>query len=240
MELRLNPWQRFLLVAAMLAIAVLFTVHQGGVAWYMDRFSDPATLWSTAFILVIFFTIFLLQGGGGALLMQREVRALRLLQEHGFAAVTSASGSHLAIVLNDFEQCAGVTSVRKMKVDPFVEYYETVVAGPINALTRSKEILVTLGILGTVAGITLGLSSADDVSVMDAKGVQQYTLAALQGVALSYTTTLFALFGALIIYYLAAGFQPVVDRMVATFGVALERELLVRNKLEGGDDGTSS
>lgn len=236
MELKLNPWQRFLLVAVILAIAMLVVLHQGGVTWYMARFSDPATLWSTAFILAVFFTIFLVQGGGGALLMQREVRALRALRQKGFTAVPPSA---LALVLQDFEHCASVTSQRKMKVDPFVEQYETAVSGAINALTRSKEILVTLGILGTVAGITLGLSSAEEVAVMNAEGVQQYTLAALQSVALSYTTTLFALFGALVIYYLAAGFQPVVDRLVASFGVILERELLLRNKLEGGDDGTS-
>jgi len=121
-----------------------------------------------------------------------------------------------------------------MKVDPFVDHFETLLYKPIKGLEQGKELLITIGILGTVFGILYGLASGDASALVTAEAVQQYSVNALQGVSVSYITTLIALFGALIVYYLRIGYQSVADQMVSEFGVLLERELLQVNKV--GED----
>ncbi len=232
MELNLNPWQRFLVVSSVLAIGIAFLVSHGGLSWYLAQYSDLVTIWSSCIIVAIIMLIFIFQGGVGAYRIQLEQRALRALREQGFQAIIPHS--HLSQVLTHVQDCMSIQSNRKMKVDPFVDHFETLLYKPIKGLEQGKELLITIGILGTVFGILYGLASGDASALVTAEAVQQYSVNALQGVSVSYITTLIALFGALIVYYLRIGYQSVADQMVSEFGVLLERELLQVNKV--GED----
>lgn len=229
MELNLNPWQRFLMVTAMLTVYLSFLYYQGGITWFLERFSASSTLWWTAIILIIVFLVYILQGGGTAYKMQRELMALDTFDQLGLGGIESLPPSRLLLVLKRIEECRTIQSVKKINVDPFIDQFETELMIPLKGIEYSKNILISIGIFGTVAGIMTGLTIQDQSIFRSAEGVQQFSLTALLGVGVSYVTTFFALAGAIVVYYLSAGYQPVVERMVTRFAVLLERELLKEN-----------
>lgn len=233
MVLKLNPLPWYLLLVATLSIVSITALHYGALGFIGDRFPGYLTQMFGGGMLTLFLLTFMVVGCVVALRLRAEDRTMQRVR----AGATVADGSHLAVVLADLKESASIDSVRKIRVNPFVDKYQQRLEAQLSAIGTVERVLMYLGLIGTVFGIALAFSPQEIGSVNNADDALVVSFAFLSQIGLAVSTTALGIVSALLLMVLRDGFEAKVNELVSECGVLLEQRLLVlhqKPRLVGG------